>query len=118
MLTSLQLILFSTLVVLISCSAVPSSHFHNRDASQYKEPFIYKGFDLSSLKILEDGGAVFKDSQDGNKTKPVEDMLDGMNTVRLRLWVHPKVPFDGGCKFSVEACGDSGLILQTTKRTT
>ena len=65
-------------------------------------PTFYKGFDLSSLKILEDGGAVYKDTARGNKTRPVEDILGdgGMNTVRLRLWVNPTVPFDDGCKSS------------------
>lgn len=59
-------------------------------------PSFYKGFDLSSLKIEEDGGAIYKDAQHGNVTKPVEDILEDFNTVRLRLWVHPKVPFDDG----------------------
>lgn len=61
-------------------------------------PFFYKGFDLSSLKILEDGGAVFKDTARHNATRPVEDILGdaGMNVVRLRLWVNPDVPFDDG----------------------
>lgn len=62
----------------------------------HREPFFYKGFDLSSLKIEEDGGAIYKDTLRGNITSPVEDILVGMNTVRLRLWVHPKVPFDDG----------------------
>lgn len=57
----------------------------------------YKGHDLSSVKILEDGGAVYRDTARGNAIRPVEDVLGdgGMNTVRLRLWVNPKVPFDG-----------------------
>lgn len=59
---------------------------------------FFKGFDLSSLKIQEDGGAIYKDAQDGNVTKPVEEILEGMNTVRLRLWVNPTVPYDGGCR--------------------
>ncbi|KAK5710474.1 hypothetical protein LTR17_018830 [Elasticomyces elasticus] len=61
-------------------------------------PFFFKGHDLSSLKILEDGGAVFADTQRGNKTRPAEDILGdgGMNVVRLRLWVNPKAPYDGG----------------------
>ena len=58
--------------------------------------YFYKGYDLSSLKIMEDNGNVYKDAQDGNVTKPVEDILVGMNTVRLRLWVHPVVPYDDG----------------------
>ncbi|KAK4569403.1 hypothetical protein LTR86_003166 [Recurvomyces mirabilis] len=62
------------------------------------QAYFYKGFDLSSLKIEEDGGAVFKDTSRGNATRPVEDILGdgGMNTVRLRLWVNPKAPYDGG----------------------
>ncbi|USW53574.1 Putative glycosyl hydrolase family 53, glycoside hydrolase superfamily [Septoria linicola] len=66
-------------------------------ASPSKKPFFYKGHDLSSLKILEDGGASYKDTAKGNKTRPAEDILGdgGMNTVRLRLWVNPVVPFDG-----------------------
>ena len=62
----------------------------------HQAPFFYKGFDLSSLKIEEDGGAIYKDTLQGNATRPVEDMLVGMNNVRLRLWVHPKIPYDGG----------------------
>lgn len=64
----------------------------------HQEPAFYKGFDLSSLKIEEDGGYVYKDTARGNMTRPVEDILGdaGMNIVRLRLWVYPKVPFDDG----------------------
>lgn len=72
-------------------------------ASPSKKPFFYKGHDLSSLQILEDGGASYKDTARGNATRPVEDILGdgGMNTVRLRLWVNPTVPFDGppGCTY-------------------
>ncbi|KAK3117234.1 hypothetical protein LTR53_001569 [Teratosphaeriaceae sp. CCFEE 6253] len=62
------------------------------------KPFFYKGHDLSSLKILEDGGAVYVDTARGNATRPAEDILGdgGMNVVRLRLWVYPKSPYDGG----------------------
>lgn len=64
----------------------------------HQEPAFYKGFDLSSLKIEEDGGYIYKDTARGNMTRPVEDILGdaGMNIVRLRLWVYPKVPFDDG----------------------
>lgn len=68
--------------------------------------FFYKGFDLSSLKIMEDGGAVYKNAQQGNKTMDAEDMLVGMNTVRLRLWVNPTVPFDDGCQLCSPAVTD------------
>ncbi|KAH7330156.1 family 53 glycosyl hydrolase [Rhexocercosporidium sp. MPI-PUGE-AT-0058] len=55
------------------------------------QPFFYKGHDLSSLKTLEDGGSIFKDTARRNATRPVEDILGdgGMNTVRLRIWVDP-----------------------------
>ncbi|KAF2137601.1 glycoside hydrolase family 53 protein [Aplosporella prunicola CBS 121167] len=54
-------------------------------------PFFYKGHDLSSLRILEDSGTIYKDTARNNATRPVEDILGdgGMNTVRLRLWVDP-----------------------------
>lgn len=67
------------------------------EKSRVEEPFFYKGYDLSSLKIEEDGGYIYKDTQRNNVTRPVEDILGdgGMNTVRLRLWVNPKVPYDG-----------------------
>lgn len=73
-----------------------SGRGHGHDDS----PFFYKGFDLSSLKIMEDGGAVYKNAQQGNITMPAEDMLTGMNVVRLRLWVNPTVPFDDGCEWN------------------
>lgn len=62
------------------------------------QPYFYNGFDLSSLKIQEDGGFIYKDTARNNETRPVEDILGdaGMNTVRLRLWVDPTIPFDGG----------------------
>lgn len=49
-------------------------------------PSFYKGFDLSSLRLFEESGYVFKDAQHGNKTRDCEDILGdgGMNTVRLR----------------------------------
>ncbi|KAH9825967.1 Arabinogalactan endo-beta-1,4-galactanase [Teratosphaeria destructans] len=71
---------------------------------------FYKGHDLSSLKILEDGygpglGAVFVDTHRGNVSRPLEDILGdaGMNAVRLRQWVNsPPVPYDGGYYESYE----------------
>ena len=77
------------LLTLVTVASTLATRGHN-------EPFFYKGFDLSSLKIEEDGGAIYKDTMRGNITRPVEDMLEGMNVVRLRLWVHPTVPYDGG----------------------
>lgn len=78
------------------CS-LPSLTLALPEAEHAWSPFFYKGFDLSSLKIEEDGGAVYKDTARGNVTRPVEDILGdgGMNVVRLRLWVHPKAPYDG-----------------------
>ncbi|SMY29757.1 unnamed protein product [Zymoseptoria tritici ST99CH_1A5] len=64
----------------------------------HSEPFFYAGHDLSSLKIMTDGGAIYKDTARGNAIRSAEDILGdgGMNTVRLRLWVNPVVPYDGG----------------------
>ena len=47
---------------------------------------FYRGHDLSSLKLLEDGGTLYKDTAQDNVTRPAEDILKdgGMNTVRLR----------------------------------
>lgn len=55
------------------------------------EPFFYKGHDLSSLKMLEDGGCIYKNTARQNQTMPADDILalGGMNTVRLRIWVKP-----------------------------
>ena len=55
------------------------------------EAFFYKGHDLSSLKMLEDGGCIYKDTTRNNETRPAEAILGdgGMNTVRLRIWVNP-----------------------------
>jgi len=91
---------FPFLSVLSIASAAPSPPSYGNS-----EPFFYKGFDLSSLKIEEDGGAVYKDTQRGNITRPVEDILGdgGMNVVRLRLWVYPKAPYDGASQSSFSA---------------
>ena len=96
MLCKLSWFVLLALIALASSWTLP-----NASPPGYKpdKPFFYKGFDLSSLKIEEDGGAVYKDTMHGNVTRPVEDMLEGMNVVRLRLWVDPKVPFDGGCEY-------------------
>ncbi|KAF2215715.1 glycoside hydrolase family 53 protein [Cercospora zeae-maydis SCOH1-5] len=77
-------------------------------------PYFYKGHDLSSLKILEDGGVIYKDTARDNATRPAEDILGdgGMNTVRLRLWVNPKVPYDGGYYQSY----DLEYVLSLAKR--
>jgi len=58
----------------------------NATAGGSPQPFFYKGYDLSSLRMLEEGGAVYHDSARHNETRPAEDILGdgGMNTVRLR----------------------------------
>lgn len=76
--------------------SLASSLATGRGGGEHEQPFFHKGFDLSSLKIELDGGAVYKDTFDGNVTKPVEDILVNFNTVRLRLWVDPTVPYDDG----------------------
>lgn len=56
------------------------------------ESFFYKSHDLSSLRVLENGGgAVFYDTALGNVSRPIEDILrdGGMNTIKLRLFVDP-----------------------------
>lgn len=92
--------LWSTLLLSSLCvaltTAVPGPPKYGGGGDS--EPFFYKGFDLSSLKIMEDGDAVYKNAQQGNVTMSAEDMLTGMNVVRLRLWVNPTVPFDDGCE--------------------
>lgn len=59
----------------------------NKATFSYSNSSIfYQGYDLSSLLILEEGGAIYKDTQRGNETRPAEDILidGGMNTARLR----------------------------------
>jgi arabinogalactan endo-1,4-beta-galactosidase len=60
-------------------------------AQRATEPFFFKGHDLSSLKTVEDGGAIYKDTARNNETRVAEDILGdgGMNSVRLRIWVNP-----------------------------
>lgn len=81
--------------------ALPGGSAPTYGGGHGEAPYFYKGYDLSSLKIMEDGGAIYKNAQEGNVTMPVEEILTGMNTVRLRLWVDPVVPFDDGCESCV-----------------
>ena len=55
------------------------------------QAFFFKGHDLSSLKMLEDGGCIYKNTARQNQTMPADDILasGGMNSVRLRIWVNP-----------------------------
>ncbi|PNS21877.1 hypothetical protein CAC42_475 [Sphaceloma murrayae] len=54
-------------------------------------PYFYKGYDLSSLLLSEQNNIVYKDTSRNNETRQAEDILgdNGMNTVRLRIWVNP-----------------------------
>ncbi|GAB7351358.1 hypothetical protein MBLNU459_g2041t1 [Dothideomycetes sp. NU459] len=72
-------------------NAKPSASNTPTPYSSGSAPFFYKGHDLSSLHILEQGNVTYKDTARNNKTRPAEDILGdgGMNTVRLRIWVHP-----------------------------
>lgn len=71
-------------------SAVPHT-FNSLAKRQNSTTFFYKGFDLSSLQVLEQANTIYKDTARNNETRPAEDILgdNGMNTVRLRLWVNP-----------------------------
>lgn len=79
---SLLSIASTALVCLSTAVASPSKPVQ----TQAVDPFFYKGFDLSSLHILELGNVTYKDTAKGNATRPAEDILGdgGMNTVRLR----------------------------------
>jgi arabinogalactan endo-1,4-beta-galactosidase len=61
------------------------------NSGSQNEPFFYKGHDLSSLTILEEGGCIYKDTTRNNETRSAEAILGdgGMNAVRLRIWVNP-----------------------------
>jgi arabinogalactan endo-1,4-beta-galactosidase len=52
--------------------------------------YCFKDHDLSSLKLLEDGGSIYKDTSKHNETRPTEDIFGdgGMNSVRSRIWVN------------------------------
>ncbi|MCJ1322205.1 hypothetical protein MMC15_007552 [Xylographa vitiligo] len=78
------------LVFLCSVSAAPTPE-SNIPAAE-AAPFFYKGHDLSSLKMLEETGTTYRDTEKGNATRPAEAILGdgGMNTVRLRIWVDPQ----------------------------
>lgn len=77
--------LLSIATAALACLSTASAAPHNSNPNQV-EPFFYKGFDLSSLHILEQGNVTYKDTARHNATRPAEDILGdgGMNTVRLR----------------------------------
>ncbi len=64
---------------------------NNNSDNDCDSGYFFKGHDLSSLKLLEDGGFIYKDMSRDNETRPAEDILGdgGMNSVRLRVWVNP-----------------------------
>jgi arabinogalactan endo-1,4-beta-galactosidase len=78
---------FSAFVVVAGFCLLPSSSAApGYGPPSYGDHTFYQGHDLSSLLILEEGGAIYKDTARRNKTRPAEDILidGGMNTARLR----------------------------------
>lgn len=73
--------------------AIPTSNVDTHNTT----PFFYKGHDLSSLKMLEDSGSIYKDTTRNNQTRTADAILGdgGMNTVRLRIWVNPEGGLNG-----------------------
>lgn len=89
----LSVLLFHTMPSILSiasaalvCLSAATASPHKQPAQNQVDPFFYKGFDLSSLHILELGNVTYKDTARRNATRPAEDILGdgGMNTVRLR----------------------------------
>lgn len=69
---------------------VPAARALPNSNTRAVAPFFYKGFDLSSLHILEEANVTYKDTARHNETRPAEDILGdgGMNTVRLRFVIY------------------------------
>jgi arabinogalactan endo-1,4-beta-galactosidase len=84
--SALLIFLGFLLVVLTACEK-------NRD-SEKERPF-YKAADISSLPEIESQGVRFYDSNGTEKF--FTDVLrnHGVNTIRLKLWVHPESPVNG-----------------------
>jgi arabinogalactan endo-1,4-beta-galactosidase len=78
--------LLSVASAALLCLSTANASPHKPVQTQTVDPFFYKGFDLSSLHILELGNVTYKDTARRNATRPAEDILGdgGMNTVRLR----------------------------------
>lgn len=92
----LSVLLFYTMPSILSiasaalvCLSAATASPHKQPAQNQVDPFFYKGFDLSSLHILELGNVTYKDTARRNATRPAEDILGdgGMNTVRLRYGI-------------------------------
>ncbi len=66
-----------------------------KNQNSENEKFLFKAVDISSLPEIEAEGVRFYDSK-GNQ-KPFTDILrnHGINTIRLKLWVHPENPVNG-----------------------
>ena len=61
----------------------------NQLAQKTKQPFFYRGADLSWLQLMEQNGAEFYDK--GKQENALTIFKNhGLNAVRLRLWYHPK----------------------------
>ena len=60
-----------------------------------KEKAFYRAVDISSLPEIENENLIFYDSNGSEKpfTKILKD--HGVNTIRLKLWVHPENPVNG-----------------------
>ncbi|KAF2803867.1 glycosyl hydrolase 53 [Mytilinidion resinicola] len=91
------MLLVETLIALLLLGSAFAFAFPASEANggghggQNAQSVFYQGHDLSSLGIMEQGGAVYHDTARHNQTRAAEDILGdgGMNTVRLRLWVNP-----------------------------
>ncbi|KAG0649758.1 putative arabinogalactan endo-beta-1 [Hyphodiscus hymeniophilus] len=80
------------LLLLPLAAAIPSQPKQAlRRSGEHPNDFFYKGHDLSSLLMLEEGDCIYKDTARNNETRPAEAILGdgGMNSVRLRIWVNP-----------------------------
>lgn len=66
-----------------------------KNATSEKETAFYKAVDISSMPEIESQGIRFY-NLDG-KQKPFTEILkdQGVNTIRLKLWVHPENPVNG-----------------------
>ncbi|PNS15508.1 hypothetical protein CAC42_767 [Sphaceloma murrayae] len=94
------LVLYSA-VLAASASLVPRSALNHG-----QKPLPYRGFDISSLLVEERKNVSYINTQRGNRTEPMEDILGakGTNTYRLRLWVDPVDPtYQGyGLDYNIE----------------
>ncbi|MGM0566962.1 MAG: glycoside hydrolase family 53 protein [Bacteroidota bacterium] len=66
-----------------------------KNATSEKEKAFYKAADISSLPEIESDGVRFYDLN--GKEKSFTEILKnhGVNTIRLKLWVHPENPVNG-----------------------